>query len=251
MLSFRSKIIPMVGQDNRSDRGRQGVKDQIRVHAMQLDRAAGSRHVSGLLARLPGERAAHIRRFRRADDALRSIGGSLLSRDVLCRHLGIGHDELRIARTEKGKPKVTSHSDIHFSVSHSGKWVVCAVHNTPVGVDLEQIRPIEPEIPPFCLNTKELNAMQAAPAGAQRQLFFELWTRKESYLKMAGSGLAEDPRACRIPRDVHFRQYAIQSGYVATACGRKPDFDTSVEQIDFEDAADRLQYQCMEVPGSG
>ena len=41
-------------------------------------------------------------------------------------------------KTEKyGKAYISNHSDIHFNVSHSGKYVACAIADTPVGVDIE------------------------------------------------------------------------------------------------------------------
>nr|WP_084787523.1 hypothetical protein [Anaerobacillus alkalidiazotrophicus] len=34
----------------------------------------------------------------------------------------------------------------HFNVSHSGNWVVCATDNQPIGIDIEEIKPIDFQI---------------------------------------------------------------------------------------------------------
>lgn len=38
-----------------------------------------------------------------------------------------------------GKPQVASPRGLHFNVAHAGGWVVCAVSERAVGVDVERI----------------------------------------------------------------------------------------------------------------
>ena len=43
---------------------------------------------------------------------------------------------LDIAANENGQPYLTAAPDVHFSLSHSAAWAVCAVSDHPVGVDI-------------------------------------------------------------------------------------------------------------------
>ncbi len=42
--------------------------------------------------------------------------------------------------SREGKPRLSGHPSIHFNLSHSGPWVLCAVHGGPVGIDVEEVR---------------------------------------------------------------------------------------------------------------
>lgn len=91
-------------------------------------------------------------------------------------------------RGEFGKPYLLGCPDFHFNLSHSGLWAVCAVAHAPVGVDLQQERPVSPK-----LSRKFTSAEQAALRSASPEqwdsLFFDLWVEKEAYTKCIGRGL--------------------------------------------------------------
>ncbi len=53
---------------------------------------------------------------------------------------------LDIAANENGQPYLTAAPDVHFSLSHSAAWAVCAVSDHPVGVDIQQCRSFKPNI---------------------------------------------------------------------------------------------------------
>ena len=46
-----------------------------------------------------------------------------------------------IVKEEKGKPYFPQYSRICFNLSHSYGAAVCAVHDRPIGVDVEKVRP--------------------------------------------------------------------------------------------------------------
>lgn len=100
-----------------------------------------------------------------------------------------GHDprDLRLCRTAEGKPYLTaadgSPCPIEFSLSHSGCWAVCALaegKSTPVGVDLERIRPVSPAV-----WRRYLAEAPDEPYGGDRNAILR-WTRYEAALKQVG-----------------------------------------------------------------
>ncbi len=109
-------------------------------------------------------------------------------------------EELRdivIERAGKGKPYFAGLSTagyqgkpaIHFSLSHSGSWWGCLMAEEPVGFDLEVCREkVNYEKIARRFFTKEecelilSNGLDA---------FYDVWVRKEAYVKYLGSGLAE------------------------------------------------------------
>lgn len=118
-----------------------------------------------------------------------------------------------IARGERGKPYFPSFPRLHFNLSHSHGAAVCAVHDQPVGVDVERLRP-----PPKRL---------AGGMGAED--FFRLWTAKEATAKREGKGISAllgvlepDPR-CRLLE-------GFLPGWVVTVCPSK-DAPVRVVQV--------------------
>ena len=52
---------------------------------------------------------------------------------------GLDSSMIKINRSSSGKPYFENPSDVGISVSHSGKYIVCAVANGEIGVDIEQL----------------------------------------------------------------------------------------------------------------
>lgn len=111
---------------------------------------------------------------------------------VLERELGQPYERLEVIKDIYGKPSLKRISDFHFNISHSGKYIICGTSDKPVGVDIEEMKPIEyatltkeffsqPEIE-YILNGHETNPLER---------FYEIWTLKESYLKCMGVGLSK------------------------------------------------------------
>ena len=106
-----------------------------------------------------------------------------------------------ISREAGGKPFFPSRPDVCFSLSHSRGAAVCAVHNRPVGVDIEKLRP----------------APARLAAGMADEAFFRLWTAKEATIKRQGLGVEallrpmEPDPLCRCAED-------LLEGYIVTVC---------------------------------
>ena len=81
-----------------------------------------------------------------------------------------------IRRTEHNKPYFPTLPGLHVNWSHSGPFVLCALGNAPVGVDIEVIRPRTASLPRYALTASEYAQYQAD--GADWPAFYALWTRK-------------------------------------------------------------------------
>ena len=87
-----------------------------------------------------------------------------------------------------GKPYLLGRPDFHFNLSHSGVWAVCAVADAPVGVDIQQLRPVTVKIEQR-FSSLEQQRLLAMSGEEQTELLFDLWVQKESYIKCTGEGL--------------------------------------------------------------
>ena len=96
---------------------------------------------------------------------------------------------LDIAANENGKPYLTAAPDVHFSLSHSAAWAVCAVSDHPVGVDIQQCRSFKPNIADRFFHPDEVRYLSSLSPAERENAFYTLWALKESYVKADGRGL--------------------------------------------------------------
>lgn len=96
---------------------------------------------------------------------------------------------LAISIAEGGKPYLVSEPGIHFSLSHSGNWAVCALSDHPVGVDIERCEPGRRDIASRFFHREEVRYLNTVLPSARDDAFYKLWTLKESFVKSTGRGL--------------------------------------------------------------
>ena len=137
------------------------------------------------------ERAARLRDPAARQRLLVSLASA---RAMLGLALGIPAREVELARTEEGVPFLASRPDRAISISRSEGWTAVAMGNAQaIGVDIEQVRPIEwqPMLSMICSDTERDQMLTLADASPERALavFFALWTVKEAVLKASGKGL--------------------------------------------------------------
>ena len=155
----------------------------------------------------------------------RSLGAELLLMAAL-KDMGLSAAEpLEISCGEGGKPRIAGGPE--FSLSHSGERVLCALSDEAVGADLQQLRPYNP-----ALARRFFTGAEAAWLEEQRerdQAFSLLWSLKESYVKLLGSGIAGvhlDSFTVRVLSDGRAwidgsnakLWYAVCDGYVMAVC---------------------------------
>lgn len=103
-----------------------------------------------------------------------------------------------IARTREGKPYFPDRPDLHFSLSHSGGLSLCALGDTPVGADVELVRPRSLKLPRYALSEREYAWYESR--GNRWEDFYTLWTLKEARVKCTGEGLFRCPvRTVEVP----------------------------------------------------
>lgn len=117
-------------------------------------------------------------------------------RDILARYLAISAAEIHFEYLPRGKPQLVAEQNpraLCFNVSHSGNIALIAVGSEHrLGVDIEKIRA---DVDTTALaerffSPRERAGLQGLPDPLRVPGFFACWTRKESFLKGTGDGLA-------------------------------------------------------------
>lgn len=166
------------------------------------------------LALMGAERRRRISDFPAEDDRKRSAAGELLLRDVLVEHLGCSRETAPLTWEDSGKPASTVEG-VYLSLSHSGPWVLAAIHDKPMGVDVEVIRTADQKFMARACSEAEMAYIAFGREGCYHR-FWECWTAKEALFKVTGKGPLLALSRLALPENVVLR-YTEQNGCAVTA----------------------------------
>lgn len=134
--------------------------------------------------------------------------------------------ELAYRYGDSGKPAIVDFPE-HFNLSHSGEYVVCAVSNGEVGIDIQKWVPYKERTAERFFASEECDLLRELPVKQRMEMFYRLWTRKEAYGKYTGLGIGSavgenlsDEEECR-KRQIRFRELTPAEGYSMAVCVKK------------------------------
>lgn len=141
-----------------------------------------------LLPRLPQWRLRKALSYRRDIDRFLCAKSFLMLEDMLRENFGLAVCP-EFSYDSHGKPYIREYPEIFFNISHCHRGIACAFGNKPVGIDIEEIQ-YDEKLAEIIFSAAELEAVRNAEEPAVK--FTELWTRKESFLKLTGEGLRDN-----------------------------------------------------------
>ena len=116
-----------------------------------------------------------------------------------------------MARMPGGKPWFPEAPEVHFSLSHTAGAAAAVIGDGPVGVDMEQIRPVS------------RRTMERLNAGDTPEDFFRTWVRREARAKLAAGGLLElTRREPPLGPGEYYREVDTFPGYAAGVAAGEP-----------------------------
>jgi len=119
-----------------------------------------------------------------------------LLRILLGKYLNINPSEIVFKYSEKGKPSLAENANrlgIEFNVSHSEHLALYGFTiQRKIGVDIEQNREIEnfDQLARRFFHVRESELISKLKYPEKQQLFYQIWTAKEGYLKAIGAGIS-------------------------------------------------------------
>ena len=141
-----------------------------------------------------------------------------------------GQDPGSVVRNEWGKPFFSDMPQLHFSISHSGMFWLCAFSECPVGADLQCHGSY---VPPETLSRRFFHPLEDAflqRDGYKR--FYDLWTAKESFVKFIGTGFYTEPESFSVVAEdgafpavpgATLRHSPFREGYSLCLCSKEID----------------------------
>lgn len=149
----------------------------------------------------------------------------VLLRKTVYSLLGKENREIKIAVDSYGKPYFLD-IPLQFNLSHTKGAVAIALSDDAVGIDIERIRPVSMKIAQRFFTPPEI-----AYIGTSQKRFFEIWTKKEAYVKYIGKGLSFGLRSFNVLdlKDVSLYTRQVDDNMLSFACNRE-DAQMTVEE---------------------
>ena len=144
---------------------------------------------------LSSDETVRAERFLIARAGERSVAARGILRQLLGIYLGLDPAKVEFCYGPEGKPSLSTihNSNLHFSVSHSGRMALFAVcGGAELGVDIEEVKSDFKgmQIASHFFSEKEIAELAKLPPKLADEAFFECWTAKEAYVKARGQGLS-------------------------------------------------------------
>ncbi|EJQ37426.1 phosphopantetheine-protein transferase domain protein [Bacillus cereus BAG5X1-1] len=137
------------------------------------------------------DKRCKLEKFINKKDKLRTLIGELLIRTLINKRFKLSNKDIIMGKNQYGKPYFKYNPRYNFNISHSENFVVCAIDDKPIGIDIEKIKHIEyEEIAKNFFSKTEYNYITQGDLKCQIGNFYEIWTLKESVVKCSGRGLS-------------------------------------------------------------
>ena len=118
-----------------------------------------------------------------------TLFADMLIRLLACRAYGLNNCELSFCANTYEKPALEGYPEFHFNISHTHNAITVAMNDAPVGIDVEQIRQESVGIAEHFFTPQEQQYIYQSENDKDMR-FFEVWTKKEAYVKYTGRGLS-------------------------------------------------------------
>jgi 4'-phosphopantetheinyl transferase len=179
-----------------------------------------SERINLVLASLPAKIAETIKKYRIENDRKsRLVARLLVQKYVLEKTNHWSWEDWK--KDENHKPKVEGGA--FFNISHSGNMVIVGFdEDDEVGVDIEEIKEIDVASMASYFHPDEIDYLNEN--ANDKAVFYEIWTRKEAFLKASGTGIVKGLDQISVLEDllVHQGKWNIKSINVA------PDYKCAI-----------------------
>lgn len=174
---------------------------------------------------LSSEEKEKANAFSKGIDKERYILSHAYLRRVLSKHYPkVLPTDWEFTYNQYGKPFISAKHEVtlFFNLSHSRHYVAVILHDKLCGIDIEEDQgmPIDEGIQDIAFSQKEKYMYQKS--SYPKEVFYQLWTLKEAYLKALGIGLQCDPSSIDFSCIQHSqKRYKKYDHTCATFCLQK------------------------------
>lgn len=196
-----------------------------------------------------------MNRYHWQEDKHRFLIRRAMLRILLGEYLNRLPNEICISEGKNKKPIIeNAGTNLHFNLSHSNAYILLAITNSPVGIDMEEVDPAfdYSDIVNQSFTSEEKKYLHQSDMAVNR--FYELWTRKEALVKATAKGITDDLKVTSclsgtnvLNKDVIdsvenwlIESFEVTDGYIGSLAHSK---EAKLRFFDFDAFVHRLERQ--------
>lgn len=194
------------------------------------------------------KRRQDIRNKKNMEAKARSLAAGILLHEGLCEYLNCPPESTPPFQTDVGqwgKPYLVDYPQINFNLSHSGEYVCCAVAGFAVGVDVQRHQTVKDGLARRFFSMEDNQLLAGLNESEKRELFFRIWSIRESYVKFTGKGLGQGLAGFKIDWKnqviqnagkepfAYFEEKRDLKGYSMCVCGQEKAPELRWIQMEF------------------
>lgn len=226
----------------------------IEIYAISINENYPKNEFETIIKFLCKEKQEKLKRLKFFEDALRTLAGEIIIRNIVKRKYKINFEDIIFKKNINGKPYIDNIKGFHFNISHSGKWVVCAISDALIGIDIEKIKETNFKVAKRFFSEEEYIDLSNKESVSKTEYFYDIWTLKEAYLKAIGTGLTvplrsftlkkENKDICIKTKDKdynwNFNQYEIDKDYKLSLCAENEGFPCEIKKLTLDEIIDEF-----------
>lgn len=186
----------------------------------------------------------------------RTFLAEILVRSIISKELLLPNSQIILKKDLYGKPYLEGYKDFFFNLSHSNQWIVCVIDVAPVGIDVEEIQPIDLDIAKKFFSLHEQYQLFWQPEDKKIPFFYDIWTMKEAVIKADGRGLYIPLNSfsvcvlegiiipeykCQLERDDYLiEKYTLGTDYKLSVCAYHNKFPANLITLSFQECLEIL-----------
>lgn len=197
-----------------------------KLYFLPIDETMDQETFNILLSFISKEKQDQVNRFQFDIDKKLSLYTELLVRIIACQTLGIKNEEIIFEKGEYGKPYIRDYTNFHYNVSHTRNAIVVVVSDKSIGVDIEKIKTADMQIANRFFTTSEQEYIKEFSSKEDKR-FYEVWTKKEAYIKFIGKGLSMPLNSFDVLDSIIYnKMQTFEIGnYIISSYGNNTKFD--------------------------
>lgn len=199
------------------------------VHIWSANLAIDDEEASQQALMLSADESQRADRFRFPIHRKRFIAARFALRTLLGKYLNCSPDKIIFAYNEHHKPSLYHPTalNLHFNVSHSHDLAVYALRlNYVLGIDIEKYADdFKSGFVERYFSQAEIGAFNRLATAQKPRAFYQLWTKKEAFIKAVGKGLAIPLASFSVALDEHPEKIFFENKiWYLTSLNNFPDY---------------------------
>lgn len=187
------------------------------VHIWKIRWCEMSEFLEDHVAVLDGGECERAERYYHIEDKSRYMTGKVVCKVLIGHYLGISADKVQFQTDHYGKPhllQMCHEEEIYFNISHSGAWIFLAFSlESKVGIDVEERKELTnyQRIARTVFSSEEYEFLLESD---DIDVFYDIWTAKEAYIKWIGQGLSYDLKSFSVVESLYSQYNKMGTHYM-------------------------------------